>query len=143
MNVLYYIAPFLLVVFSNTMYHIISKSTSSSVDPFAALIVTYGMAFLGSTVLFLLTKKTTVWEELSNLKAANYIMGLVIIGLEGGYMLMYQKGWQVSTASLACNICVAVILLFVGALLWKEPMNTVKLAGIVLCLAGIILVNIS
>ena len=76
---------------SNTLYHTISKSTSSSVNPFAALIVTYGMAFLGSTVLFLLTKKTTVWEELSNLKTANYIMGLVIIGLEGGYMLMYQK----------------------------------------------------
>lgn len=48
----------------------------------------------------LLTKKASIHEEISNLKAVNYIMGQIIIGVEGGYMLMYKKRWEVSKGSL-------------------------------------------
>ena len=57
MNTVYYIAPLVLVIISNTLYHLISKNTSVSVNPFVALVVTYGTAFLGSIVLLFVTKK--------------------------------------------------------------------------------------
>ena len=142
MNILCYIAPLILVIFSNTMYHLISKRTPATVNPFAALVVTYGTALVGSVVLLLLTKKASIHEEISNLKAVNYIMGLIIIGVEGGYMLMYKKGWEVSKGSLIANICIAVILVFMGAVLFHEKLNITKMIGMIICIIGIILVNI-
>ena len=123
---LYYIMPLILVIVSNIFYHLISKSTSTTVNPFAALAVTYCTAFWGSIALLLITKKSTIYEEIINLKITNYLMGLVIIGVEGGYMLMYKKGWAVSKGSLIANICVAVILLFFGFAFIHEKMNFKK-----------------
>lgn len=120
MNILYYIAPLILVVFSNTMYHLISKNTPATVNPFAALVATYGSALVGSIILLLITKKTSIYEEMSNLKIANYIMGLIIIGVEGGYMLMYKNGWEISKGSLIANIFIAIILIFMGAVFFKK-----------------------
>jgi len=142
MNTLLYILPLVLVIISNIIYHLISKSTSTTVNPFAALAVTYGTAFLGSIMLFLLTKKTTIYEEMINLKMTNYLMGFVIIGVEGGYMLMYKKGWEVSKCSLVTNICVAIILLFIGIFLFHEKINSRQIIGLIICLIGIILINI-
>ena len=142
MNILYYIAPLILVILSNTMYHLISKSTPTTVNPFAALVATYGTALIGSMIVLLITKKTSIYEEMSNLKIANYIMGLIIIGVEGGYMLMYKNGWEVSKGSLIANIFIAIILIFIGALFFQEKLNFTKIIGMIICLIGITLVNI-
>lgn len=69
-------------------------------------------------------------------------MGLIIIGVEGGYMLMYKKGWEVSKGSLIANICIAVILVFMGAAFFYEKLNITKMIGMIICIIGIILVNI-
>lgn len=142
MNILYYIAPLILVVFSNTMYHLISKNTPATVNPFAALVATYGSALVGSIILLLITKKTSIYEEMSNLKIANYIMGLIIIGVEGGYMLMYKNGWEISKGSLIANIFIAIILIFMGAVFFQEELHFTKMIGIAVCLIGIALVNV-
>ena len=63
-------------------------------------------------------------------------MGLIIIGVEGGYMLMYKKG------SLIANICIAVILVFMGVAFFHEKLNITKMIGMIICIIGIILVNI-
>ncbi|MDE6662882.1 MAG: EamA family transporter, partial [Lachnospiraceae bacterium] len=70
------------------------------------------------------------------------LMGLVIIGVEGGYMLMYKKGWEVSKGSLIANICVAVTLLFIGIALFHEKMNLKKIIGLIVCIIGIVLISI-
>ena len=141
MNNVYYIAPLVLVIISNTLYHLISKNTSVSVNPFAALVVTYGTAFLGSIVLLMITKKASIYTEMANLKAANFILGLIIIGVEGGYMLMYKNGWEISKGSIMANISIAIILLFIGSMFFSEKINLVKVIGIIVCLVGIALVN--
>jgi len=69
-------------------------------------------------------------------------MGLIIIGVEGGYMLMYKKGWEVSKGSLIANICIAVILVFMGVAFFHEKLNITKMIGMIICIIGIILVNI-
>ena len=142
MNGLSYIAPLFLVILSNTAYHLLSKTTSAQLNPFAALTATYGMSFLGCIALFLLTHKDPYLAELSQLRPANFIMGLVIIGIEGGYLMMYQKGWEISRASVMTNICVAILLFLLGVLLFHEGVSPKKVAGIILCAAGIALVNL-
>lgn len=142
MNTFGYVAPLVLVIVSNTLYHLISKNTPASANPFAGLIATYGIAFLGSIVLMFITKKATLHEEIQRLSTANFLMGLVIIGVEGGYMLMYQKGWEISKGSLIANISIAVILFFIGKAFFGESVSIQKVLGIAFCIIGIFLVNL-
>lgn len=53
-----YIAPLLLVIFSNLFYHLLSKSLPDNTNPFIGLVATYGVAFIGSMFLFWITKNT-------------------------------------------------------------------------------------
>ena len=89
-----------------------------------------------------INKKTTVYEEIQQLSIANLLMGLVIIGVEGGYMLMYQKGWEISKGSLIANISIAVILFFIGKMFFNESVSIQKILGIIACIIGIFLVNL-
>lgn len=89
----------------------------------------------------LLTKKASVLDELAQIRPLNFLLGAVIIGVEGGYMLMYRNGWEVSKGPLAAYICTAVILLFCGVFLYHEAVSLKKLLGIVFCMIGIFLVN--
>ena len=87
------------------------------------------------------TKKAGICEEMASLKAANFILGLIIIGVEGGYMLMYRNGWEISKGSIMANISIAIILLFIGSMFFHEKINMIKVIGIIVCLLGIALVN--
>lgn len=60
------------------------------------------------------------------LKAANFLMGLVLIGVVGGCMLMYRNGWPISKGSLAANIFIAILLLAVGFLFFQEKISLSK-----------------
>lgn len=143
MNNIIYIAPVFLVVICNTLYHLISKNTSTELNPFAALLITYGVAFLGSAILFVLTKKDTCMAALSELKISNFLMGLVIIGIEGGYLMMYQKGWELSKASLVSNICISIILFLIGTLAFQEEFSLRKIIGLFICIIGIFIINMN
>lgn len=49
--------PIALIVLSNVFYHICSKATPSSINPFASLTVTYGVAFVLCVILYFATVK--------------------------------------------------------------------------------------
>ena len=66
--------------------------------------------------------------------------GGTIVAIELGFLLAYRAGWKISTAVVTANILVAIALLAVGALAFREPVTPVRLAGIVTCLAGLWLV---
>ena len=56
--------------------------------------------------------------------------------------MAYRAGWQVSVGSLVANIALAVILVFVGALFYQEKITGFQAVGILLCLAGLVFLNI-
>jgi len=68
--------------------------------------------------------------------------GLVIVGLEVGYIYAYKIGWPVSTAQIVQAAVVAVILIFVGSLFYHEAVTWNKVAGVIICLAGLALINL-
>ena len=71
-----------------------------------------------------------------------FVLGLVIVGLEVGYIYAYKAGWKVSTARIVQAALVAIILVFVGYGLYHEALTIKKIAGIVICLGGLVLINI-
>jgi len=136
-----YIWPLLLVVAANTFYHISSKSTPQNANPFMSLFVTYTVGACLSLVFYLFGKNDIFINEIKKLNWTCVALGLAIVGLEYGYIKVYRAGWDVSAGSLVANIGLAVVLVFVGALLYKEVVTVNRLIGIVLCVVGIIFLN--
>ena len=135
--------PILLIVISSCFYNICSKSTPGDVNSFGTLMITYLTASAITFVLFLATSQVeNVPFELSKINWTSFVLGLAIIGLESGYLLAYRAGWQINTAPLVANTCLAVALIVIGAVLFKESINLKQIIGIVVCLGGIVLINL-
>ncbi|MEA4986710.1 MAG: EamA family transporter [Anaerovorax sp.] len=137
-----YTWPILIVIFANTFYNICAKSTPEGVQPFAAITVTYITAAVLSVILFFITSENkNLFSEMHNINWTSFGLGLAIVGLEFGYIQVYRAGWNVSIGSLVTNIGLAIVLIFVGLLLYKETISLNQIIGIVLCIAGIIFIN--
>ena len=137
-----YIWPVALVVASNVLYHICAKSAPAEMNPLASLTVTYLVGAVVSVILFFaLNKGSSLTAEYKKLNWAPFVLGIVIVGLEMGSIYAYKAGWPISTASIVESAFLAVILIFVGLLLYKEAITWKKAVGIVICLIGLGFIN--
>ncbi|WP_238919109.1 transporter [Clostridium sp. YIM B02555] len=136
-----YLMPLLVVIICNVCYHLISKNISGTTNTFIALFITYGVACLISAFGFLVTSKNYFITEVTKVNVSNVLLGLVVVGIEGGYILMYRSGWEISKGSLIVNMCVAIILLIVGILVFRDGITIKKVIGVVLCIIGILFIN--
>ncbi len=130
----------LMVLICNTFYHIVSKTTPDSADAFLSLSVTYIVAAVVCFALFLFTGKN-LGHEIRNLNYTSAVLGVLIIGLEAGWMFAYRTGIKVSSASLIANIALACVLLFVGMLLFKEKITVKQVIGMAVCIGGLTLLT--
>nr|MDD6336006.1 EamA family transporter [bacterium] len=134
--------PILIVVTANTCYHICAKSMPGGVQPFASLTVMYMIAALLSLALFFITSQDkSIIAEVHKLNWTSLVLGIAIIGLEFGNICIYRAGWDISKGSLVANISLACVLVIVGAVGYKESISVRQIIGMVLCVAGIILVS--
>ena len=135
--------PVMIIVLSNVLYNICTKSTPSEVNAFATLSITYLIAAVVSFATFFITSKDkNIISEFSKTNWTTFVLGVVIVGLELGYILAYRNGWAMNTASVTANITLAVALIFVSMIFYKESITLKQIAGIVLCAGGLVLINI-
>lgn len=138
-----YIWPIALIVLSNTLYQICAKSVPDGMDPFASLTVTYLVgAVLSGILYYTVGNGGSLLKEYGRLNWAPVVLGLVIVGLEAGYIFAFKAGWQVSTAQVVQAAILAGVLLVVGWLLYHEALTWNKIVGIVICLAGLVFINL-
>ena len=115
----------------------------SDVNPFGALMVTYLVATIISAIIFVyMVGSSNVGEEISKINWTSVILALAIVGLEVGYVFVYRAGWTVSTASVVANIGLACVLLLVGYFLYRENVSINQIVGIIVCMFGLVLINI-
>lgn len=134
--------PIALIVFSNIFYNICSKQTPEGIHPLAALTVTYLVSAVTCGILFyVLTPGGKLLQEYKSLNWTSYVLGLALVGLEAGSMYMYKAGWNINAGHLVHSSILAVLLVFVGYLLYHETISLQKVLGIFLCLAGLFLIN--
>jgi drug/metabolite transporter (DMT)-like permease len=137
-----YVWPIALIVLSNVFYQICSKSVPGSLNPLASLTVTYLVGAAVSCILYyVLDRGGSLFQEYRNLNWAPFVLGVVIVGLEVGFIYAYRAGWEVSTASIVQSAFLAVALILVGAFLYREPVTWNKGIGIALCLVGLVFIN--
>ncbi len=137
-----YLWPLLLVVGANTLYNIFAKGTAENVQPFATLTVTYLTAALVCLALFFVTSESKqFFSQLRNLNWNTFALSASIIGVEFGYIQFYRAGWTISTGPMVANTALACVLLILGVLLYKEVLHLNQLLGMLLCVAGLVLIN--
>lgn len=139
-----YIWPIALAILSNVLYHICAKTTPEGVHPFASLTATYLTgAVLSAVLYYVLAPQANIVKECSRLNWAPFALGIVIVGLEGGWLYAYKAGWQVNTGFIVQSAFVSVLLLFVGYFLYREALSWNKLLGTAICLLGLVFINLN
>ncbi|HMV51709.1 MAG TPA: hypothetical protein PLD20_00645 [Blastocatellia bacterium] len=135
-------APILLTISGGVLYHVSQKAVPQTVHPFVAVILAYavgialcviGLAFDPAGRSFVASLKASNWA------VAGVGAGAVVI--EVGFLLAYRAGWNINSASVACNIAVALLLIPIGLLVFKEHLSWRAAAGIGCCLLGLYLLS--
>ncbi|MGI6434706.1 MAG: EamA family transporter [Syntrophomonadaceae bacterium] len=137
-----YVFSIVLIVASNILYNICQKSTPGKADPFSALFITYLTAAFLTIMIFLLNKTDkNLLQSFKDLNWTSIALGISIVGLEFGYLMAYRAGWKISVGSLVANIALALMLIPIGILFYKEGFGINKVLGATLCIIGLILIN--
>ncbi len=131
-----------LAIFSSALYHFVAKSTPSNVNFTVSLLVTYSVAFLVVLLtLFLFPLENGLSAELKKLNWASIGLAVAIVGIEFGFLMVYRSGWDLGIAAVVVNVVASLILLPVAIFFFKDKISWVNIAGIFVCLAGLIMLN--
>ncbi len=137
-----YLWPVALIILSNTVYQICTKSVPGGMNPLASLTITYVIGAVVSALLYtVLNRGGNLMTEWSKTNWAPFLLGFVIVGLEVGFIYAYKAGWPVSATQIVTSSVLGVILIFVGYLLYHEDVSWNKVLGIFICLGGLGLIN--
>ena len=137
-----YYLPAAFVIMASVFYHVCSKSVPSQLNPMAGLFITYAISAVITLISFyLMPGNHNLIGQFKQINWTIIFLGITIVTLEFGNIMLYRAGWSISIASLVCNIAMAVILLVVGLLLFKEHISFQQIVGIALCLGGLVLIN--
>jgi drug/metabolite transporter (DMT)-like permease len=141
-----YLWPIGLVILSNVMYQVCAKEVPSEMNAFASLTVTYVVAAISSLIFFFIlggsSDGTGLIGEYGKINWAPFVLGVVIVGLEVGWIFAYKAGWEVSTGFIVQSAVLAILLLVLGYFLYHEALTWNKVAGVVICLIGLIFINL-
>ena len=137
-----YLWPIVVVITSNTLYHLCTKSAPGNVNVFASLTVTYSVSALVAAALFILSGGyTNVVQGFKTLNWTSVAFGFVLVALETGWMYVYRAGWQVSVATIVQSSVLALVLILIGYFIYNEALTWNKIVGVIICLVGLGVIN--
>jgi drug/metabolite transporter (DMT)-like permease len=132
-----------LTIASMVLYHVVQKKIAPGVNPAVSLTLTYAVALVCSLLLLLVYPvKGGFMEVIRQANWTTYLLGLVIVGIELGYLLVYRSGWKISISAAVTSSFVLPLLLIIGVLFFKESLSLLKVAGLGFCLVGIVLLSV-
>ncbi len=131
-----------LAICSSALYHFAAKSTPSNVNFTVSLLVTYAVAFVVTLFGFIFFPATDgVAVELRKLNWASIGLAIAVVGIEFGFLLVYRSGWNLGIAAVVTNVIASLILVPVAILIFKDKISWINVAGILVCLAGLVMLN--
>jgi multidrug transporter EmrE-like cation transporter len=80
-------------------------------------------------------------EALKPLNWTVFALAAMVVGLDVGFLMLYRSGFDVSLGQIVTQSGAALILVVAGAALFREKISAANLAGIVLCVIGLWLIN--
>jgi drug/metabolite transporter (DMT)-like permease len=131
-----------LAIFSSVLYHFSAKSVPSNINFAVSLVVTYGVALVMTLIVALLFPAQNGFAfEFKQLNWSSFLLALAIVGIEFGFLLTYRAGWNLGIAAVLVNVVASLILVPVAINVFKDKISWVNIAGIFVCLAGLVMLN--
>jgi multidrug transporter EmrE-like cation transporter len=131
-----------LAIASSALYHFVAKSTPSNVNFTVSLLVTYAVAFVMTLLGFFFFPATNgISAELKQLNWASIGLAIAVVGIEFGFLLTYRSGWNLGIAAVLVNVVASLILVPVAIFVFKDKISWVNILGILVCLAGLVMLN--
>lgn len=130
--------PLVLIVVANVAYHLGQKNVPKGAHPVGAALAMYVVAIAGGLALLPFLPPAPTRESLgATLHWSIALVGLGILGVELGFLLAYRMGWEISTAALTQTVLLALALVPIGVLAYRETWNVSRFAGLVLAIGGL------
>lgn len=137
-----YIWSIVIIVVSNILYNVSLKLTPENASPFPALLATYAAAAIAVVIASIFDRSGKgLVSGMKDLNWTSLVLGLSIAGLEFGYLMAFRSGWNISTGSLVANILLAITIIPIGIIFFREDFSLMKAAGAALCIFGLVLIN--
>lgn len=132
--------PIAMIIFGGVLYQVSQKSIPQTASPLHAIIIAYlaGILFCGLFAFFYTAEKTFI-DSFKESNWAVYTVGIGAAFIEIGFLLAYRAGWNLSSTSVLVNIAIAVLLIPIGILVFRERLSLPQGIGILLCVAGLVL----
>jgi drug/metabolite transporter (DMT)-like permease len=131
-----------LAIGSSALYHFCQKWIPAGAHPIVSVIITYMVSLVLCFVLLgFMWPREGLWQSVRQLNWASYVLALSLIGLEVGFLLVYRSGWNIGLAAVVVNVVASLILIPVALLVFHDKLSWVNIAGILVCLVGLIMLN--
>ena len=131
-----------LAIVCTVAYHLVLKLTPAGANPLLSLLVTYLLVSTAFAAILWLSPGGFEWRsELRQLNWTALALAVAIVGLDLGFVMLYRSGFEVSLGALVTQSAAALLLLAIGVVAFREQLSAANLAGLVLCLAGLWLIN--
>jgi|SRR5579859_4921886 len=134
------VIPVIMIIGGGVLYHVCQKATPVGLNPFLALGISFGLASLGCLGLFV-GKQGLAVPELHRVNWTSIALAVALILIESGYLIGYRAGLKLNLTSFACNNMIALVLLGVGTFFYSEGFTLRTGSGMVLCVAGLLLLR--
>ena len=136
-----YLTALTLLVSSILAYQV-SQKLLPNLSPWHLLSVVYGLALILCLGFSLLeAKEKPLLEGLRGMTWPVLLLAASVVGIELAWILAVRAGGQISLTGLLANVSVAVLAIPVGAFFFRERLSAINLAGVALCLIGLVLVG--
>lgn len=123
-------------------YHIVIKLTPVGANPYLSLAVTYAVVTAVFAVGYVaLPGSAAPREAFGQLNWTALVLGAVIVFLDLAFLMLYRGGFDVSLGQITTQSATALVLLVVGVAFFHEKLSMINVAGILLCIVGLWLIN--
>jgi multidrug transporter EmrE-like cation transporter len=131
-----------IAIAATVAYHVVLKLTPAGANPYLSLAVTYTV----TTAIFALAYVAMpgpvgLKAAFGELNWTALALGVVVVFLDFGFFMLYRGGFDVSLGQLITQSAGALILLLLGVAFFAEKLSLVNIGGILLCIAGLWLIN--
>ncbi len=123
-------------------YHLVLKLTPAGVNPYLSLSVTYAVTAVAfASVYVVLPGTQPLRGALAALNWSTLALGAAVVFLDLGFLMLYRSGFDVSLGLIITQSAAALLLLLLGVAFFAEKLSLVNVGGILLCVAGLWLIN--
>jgi len=123
-------------------YHLVLKLTPAGANPFLSLAITFAVGSTAYAGIYVATSGSTpLRDALGQLNWTTVVLAFVVVMLDLSFMMLYRSGFEVSLGQLITQSAAALLLLLLGVAFFADKLSMANIAGILLCIAGLWLIN--